>query len=259
MCTIDELYPRGVLTSSSPPTVLSVEAEEDGPAPRQLYGTSTPTESTSMAQMTSDGAEPDSQSTCGPDRSSEAAETGGERRAVPDHKQEPGDNKESPAGMDGSGGRAAAAVPTDNRSPVGEPGTQGTTPGDKTEEDEAEAALKLREPGKSHARSSLARSSESAQEQRDGENTFSSAPSEPGKTPERVDLGTKRRASVERTSSDGEPLSRMDSEDRLVKVVLVNWEAPSGAQQSAVNLVWPRRAARVRAQCHLSGTNVVPH
>lgn len=197
--------------------------------------------------MTSDGAEPDSQSTSGPNSSSEAAETGGERRAVPDHKQEPGDNNESPAGMDGSGGRAAAAVPEDNMSPVREPGTEMTAPDDKTEDDEAEAGLKLCEPGESHARSSLARSSESAQEQRDGENVFSSAPSERRKTPERVELGTKRRASVERTSSDGEPLSRMDSEDRLVKVVLVNWKRPSvdgdhrpAEQQSAGNLVWLR-------------------
>lgn len=41
VCTTDELYPRGVLTSSQPPTVLYVEAEEDGPAPGQLCGTST--------------------------------------------------------------------------------------------------------------------------------------------------------------------------------------------------------------------------
>lgn len=176
--------------------------------------------------MTSDGAEAESGSNRGPDRSSEAAGTGGERRAVPDHEQEPGDSHESPAGMDGSGGRDAAGVPANNRSPARRAGTQTTPPGDKTEECEAEAALKLCEPGESHARSSLARSSESAQEQRDGENVFSSAPSEPGKTPERVELGTKRRASVERTSSDGEPLSRMDSEDRLVKVVPLSWELP---------------------------------
>lgn len=208
--------------------------------------------------MTSDGAEPDSQSTSGPNSSSEAAETGGERRAVPDHKQEPGDNNESPAGMDGSGGRAAAAVPEDNMSPVREPGTEMTVPDDKTEDDEAEAGLKLCEPGESHARSSLARSSESAQEQRDGENVFSSAPSERRKTPERVELGTKRRASVERTSSDGEPLSRMDSEDRLVKVVLVNWKRPSvdgdhrpAEQQSAGNLVWLRWATRFQDKYRL--------
>lgn len=179
-----------------------------------------------MAQMTSDGAEPDSQPTSGPKRSSEAAETGGERRAVPDHKQEPGDNNESPAGMDGSGGRAAAAVPADNMSPVGQAGTEMTAPGEKTEDDEAEAGLKLCEPGESRARSSLARSSESAQEQRDAGNVFSSAPSERRKTPDRVELGTKRRASVERTSSDGEPLSRMDSEDRSVKVVPLDCKCP---------------------------------
>lgn len=33
MCTIDELSPCGALTSSQPPTVLDVEAGEDGPAP----------------------------------------------------------------------------------------------------------------------------------------------------------------------------------------------------------------------------------
>lgn len=211
-----------------------------------------------MAQMTSDGAEPDSQSTSEPNRSSEAAETGGERRAVPDHTQEPGDNNESPAGMDGSGGRAAAAVPADNMSPGREPGTEMTASDEKTEDDEAEAGLKLCEPGKSPGRSSSARSSESAQEQRDGENVFSSAPSERRKTPERVELGAKRRASVERTSSDGEPLSRMDSEDRLVKVVLPNWKCPSccGAyqpaeRQSAGNLVWLRRATRFQDKSRL--------
>lgn len=169
-----------------------------------------------MAQMTSEGAEPDSPPTSGPKTGSEAAETGGERRAVPDRNQEPGDNNESPAGMDESGGRAAAVLPGDNMSPGSQPGTQTTAPGDKTEEDEAEAGLKLREAEKSQARSSSARSSESAQEQRDAENVFSSARREPRKSPETVELGAKRRASVERTSSDGEPLSRMDSEDRLV-------------------------------------------
>lgn len=176
--------------------------------------------------MTSDGAEAESGSTRGPDRNSKAAGTGGERRAVPDHEQEPGNSHESPAGMDGSGARDAAAVPADNRSPARQVGTQTTAPGDKTEDDETEAPLKLCESGESRPRSSLARSSESAQEQRDEGNVFSSAPNEPGKTPERVELGTKRRASVERTSSDGEPLSRMDSEDRLVKVVPLNWELP---------------------------------
>ncbi|TNM91727.1 zinc finger protein AEBP2 [Takifugu flavidus] len=188
-----------------------------------------------MAQMTSDGAEAESESTRGPDRSSEAAGTGGERRAVPDHEQEPGDSHESPAGMDGSGGRDAAAVPADNRSPARQAGTQTTPPGDKTEEYEAEAALKLCEPGKSRARSSLARSSESAQEQRDGENVFSSAPCEPGKTPERVELGTKRRASVERTSSDGEPLSRMDSEDSIGSTLMdMDSTASSGRSTPAL-------------------------
>lgn len=194
-----------------------------------------------MAQMTSDGAEPDSQSTSGPHRSSETAETGEERRAVPDRNQEPGDNNENPAGMDGSGGRAAAVLPGDNMSPVREPGAEVTVPGDKTEDEEAEAGLKLCEPGESNARRSLARSSESAQEQRDGENVFSSAPSERRKTPERVELGTKRRASVERTSSDGEPLSRMDSEDRLVKVVRINVlvGAVSASPQSSSSQLGP--------------------
>lgn len=211
-----------------------------------------------MAQMTSDGAEPDSQSTSGPNRSSEAAETGGERRAVPDHKQEPGDNNESPPGMDGSGGRAAAVVPADNASPVGEPGTERTAPDEKTEDDETEAGLKLCEAGKSHARSRLARSSDSAQEQRDGENVFSLAPSERRKTPERVELGAKRRASVERTSSDGEPLSRMDSEDRLVKVAPLHGEGPRwcggsqpAEQRSAGNLVCFRRATSFQEKCPL--------
>lgn len=205
-----------------------------------------------MAQMTSDGAESDSQPPSGSNETGETAETGGERQVVPDHKQEPGDNNECRAGMDGSGGRGAAMEPEDNTSSVPEPGTQTAAPGEKADDNEGHLGAKLLEPGKSIARSSLSRSTESTQEQRDGENVFSSVPSERTKSAERPEHGTKRRASVERTSSDGEPLSRMDSEDRSVELTLVKGNAPCSVHVVATNeptignwnLVWLHRTAQ---------------
>lgn len=199
-----------------------------------------------MAQITSEGAEQDSQPTSDQNGTGETAETGNERQAVPDPKQEPGDNNENRAGMDVNGGRGAAVEHGDNPFPVPDSDKETTLPTEKADNDGGEPVDKLSEPGKSPAQGSLASSTDSAQEgsrvlkqeQREGENV-SSPPTDRTKTAEKAEQGTKRRASVELTSSDGEPLSRMDSEDRSVEVTLVNsMERPRADCCNNREVVW---------------------
>ncbi|XP_044041883.1 zinc finger protein AEBP2-like isoform X1 [Siniperca chuatsi] len=175
-----------------------------------------------MAQITSEGADQDSQPTSDQNGTGETAETGKEvtLQAVPDPKQEPGDNSENRAGMDVLSGRGTTV---DNPSPVSDGDKDTALPTEETDNDEGEPGGKLSEPGKSPVQGSLASSTDSAQEgsrvlkqeQREGENVSSSPPTDRTKTAEKAEHGTKRRASVELTSSDGEPLSRMDSEDSI--------------------------------------------
>lgn len=180
-----------------------------------------------MAQITSEGTEQDSQPKSDQNGTGGKTETGEEGQAVPDPKQEPGDNNENRARMDVNSGHGAAVEHGDNLSPVPEADNKTVSPSEKTDGDEAVHGGKLSEPGKSPAQGSLASSTDSAQEgsrvlkqeQREGENVSSSPPTDRTKTAEKAEHGTKRRASVELTSSDGEPLSRMDSEDRSVEVV----------------------------------------
>lgn len=178
-----------------------------------------------MAQITTEGAEQDSQPTAEQNGTGETAETGTEEQAVPDPKQEPGDNNENRAGMDVNSGRGASEEHGDDPALALEADKESASPAEKGDNDEGEPAGKLSEPGKSPVQGSLASSIDSAQEgsrvlkeeQREGESVSSSLPSDRTKTAERAEHGTKRRASVELTSSDGEPLSRMDSEDRSVE------------------------------------------
>ncbi|TMS03014.1 Zinc finger protein AEBP2 [Larimichthys crocea] len=181
-----------------------------------------------MAQITNEGAEQDSQPAPDQNGTGETAETGTEGQAVPDPKQEPGDNNENRAGMDVNTGRGAAAEHGDNRSPVPESDKETAVPSEKADSDEGEPGGKLSEPGKSPVQGSLASSTDSAQEgsrvlkqeQREGESVSSSPPADRTKTAEKAEQGTKRRASVELTSSDGEPLSRMDSEDSISSTLM---------------------------------------
>ncbi|XP_068442691.1 zinc finger protein AEBP2 [Clinocottus analis] len=176
-----------------------------------------------MAQIPSDGAEQDSQPTSDKKGTEETAETGKEGQAVPDPKQEPGDNNEHRGGMDVNSGRGAAVEDGDNLSPVPDDGKESAVPTENTGNDEEEPGGKLSEPGKSPAQGSLASSTDSAQEgsrvlkqeQREGESVFSSPPADHAKPAEKAEHGTKIQASVELTSSNGEPLSRMDSEDSI--------------------------------------------
>lgn len=209
-----------------------------------------------MAQITSEGAERDSQPTSDQNTTGETAETGKEGQAVPDPKQEPGDNNENRAGMDVNSGRGAAVEHGDNPSPAPESGQVTALPIEKTHTDEGEPDFKLSEPEKSPVQGSLASSTDSAQEgsrvlkqeQREGENVSSSPPADRTKTAEKVEHAIKRRASVELTSSDGEPLSRMDSEDRSVKVTLVNSMKRPGSD-SQNNQRWCEVATLGQVHC----------
>lgn len=168
-----------------------------------------------MAQITSEGAEQDSQSTSEQNRTGETADTGEQGQAVPDPRQEPGDSSESAGGMDASSGRDEAAEPGHDPAPA----PQSDKETAQLEPEERERADELCDPGKSPVQGSLASSTESAQE---GSRVLGAEQREGGtggtKPAERAEQGPKRRASVELSSSDGEPLSRMDSEDRSVEV-----------------------------------------
>ncbi|XP_051911752.1 zinc finger protein AEBP2 [Hippocampus zosterae] len=165
-----------------------------------------------MAQITADGAEQDSRSTLEHNNNGETVRTGFERQAVSDSKQEPDNKNDIGLGIDVSGERGAGAQ-NDHNSLLGK--------------DEGDYG-KLSEPAKSPAQGSLASSTESAQEgsrvlkaeQREGGDGSPSLPAEPTKAAEKHEHGVKRRASVEVTSSDGEPLSRMDSEDSISSTLM---------------------------------------
>lgn len=178
-----------------------------------------------MAQITTEGAEQDSHTTSNENGTGETAGTGKEGQAVLDPKQEPGDNNESRAGMDVNSCGAAKERGC-NPPLVPDADNIAVSPTEKADSNVREPGGKLSEPGKSPVQGSLASSTDSAQEgsrvlkqeQREGESVSSTPPTDRAKTAEKAEHGTKRRASVELTSSDGEPLSRMDSEDRSVEV-----------------------------------------
>ncbi|XP_057711043.1 zinc finger protein aebp2-like [Corythoichthys intestinalis] len=167
-----------------------------------------------MAQLRSKGAEGDSQPTLARHDNGETINAGYEGQA--DSKQEPDNNNETGVVMDVNTSRGAFggnsllvddAVPGEGRDyPSG----------------------KLFEPGKSPAQGSLASSTESAQEgsrvlkqeQREGGNGSPLQPAEHTKAAEKHERGGKRRASLEVASSDGEPLSRMDSEDSISSTLM---------------------------------------
>ncbi|XP_077450080.1 zinc finger protein AEBP2 [Stigmatopora argus] len=164
-----------------------------------------------MAQITAEGAERDSQPTVALRDNGESVNTGSEGQA--DFKQEPDNSNEiEPVVMDvnSRGAFAGNSLLVDDA--VEDYGGDG----------------KLSEPGKSPAQGSLASSTESAQEgsrvlkqeQREGGNGCPSPPTEHTKAAEKHEHGGKRRASLEVASSDGEPLSRMDSEDSISSTLM---------------------------------------
>lgn len=155
---------------------------------------------------------------------SETAERESEEQAVSDPKQEPGDEI---VGMNVRGATGSFTEHCLDSLPV--PGSDKEAGILMRNQHIDEAGDELSEAGKSPVQGSLASSVDSTQEgsrvlkqeQRKGENVPSPSPSAGcTKTAERATHGTKRRASQEVTSSDGEPLSRMDSEDRSVRAVI---------------------------------------
>lgn len=176
-----------------------------------------------MRQITTERAEQDYQRTSKENDTGETTVTGMEGQAVPDPKQEPGDNNDSrKAETSGVSGRDAAEEHGDAPSPVPDQETAPRT--EKSAVGERAPNLELCEAAKSPAQGSLASSTDFAQEgsrvlkqeQREGGNASASPPADHTKTADKPEHGIKRRASTELTSSDGEPLSRMDSEDRFV-------------------------------------------
>ncbi|XP_071395904.1 zinc finger protein AEBP2 [Centroberyx affinis] len=195
-----------------------------------------------MAEVTTEGPEQDSQTTTDQNGTGETGETGKEEQALPDPKQEPGDNENGVVGMDVNGGHGATEEQEDNSSPVPDAVKETVSPTESRSNDEGETGDKLSEPGKSPVRGSLASSTESVpessrvlkQEQRE-EESVSSPPTDRTKTAEKTEHGTKRRASVEISSSDGEPLSRMDSEDSIGSTLMdVESTASSGRSTPAM-------------------------
>ncbi|XP_029901195.1 zinc finger protein AEBP2 [Myripristis murdjan] len=198
-----------------------------------------------MAEVTTEGPEQDSERTADQNGAGETGETGKEEQALPDPKQEPGDN-ESGAGMDVNGGHGAVTTgeeeEEDNSSPVPNAGKETVSPTENRLDGEGETGGKLSEAGKSPVRGSLASSTEGVpegsrvlkQEQRE-EESVSSPPTDRTKTAEKGEHGTKRRASVEMSSSDGEPLSRVDSEDSIGSTLMeVESTASSGRSTPAM-------------------------
>lgn len=165
-----------------------------------------------MAQITSEGPEKDPQPTSGEHGTGEAAAAGERGRAELDPEQEPGHNNERGAGMDATRSREAERR---GSNPAAMPDADKVA--EKAENNVREPGGELSEAGKSPVQGSLASGTDSAQEgsrvlkqeQREGDGVSSGAS-------DRAKPAAKRRASVEVASSDGEPLSRMDSEDRCV-------------------------------------------
>ncbi|XP_068611292.1 zinc finger protein aebp2-like [Brachionichthys hirsutus] len=74
-------------------------------------------------------------------------------------------------------------------------------------------------------------------EQRAGENASRSPPAERPQSAEKHEHGSKRRASVELTSLDGEPLSRMDSEDSSSGSTLMDLDSTASSGRSTPALL----------------------
>ena len=155
-----------------------------------------------MAALTTDGTERGSG-----EPADGTGKPGSEARAPPpDHRQEvlPGDAEHgADMGADGGHGGDPSPGPHADKDPV---------PSTERGDSDAKTAEKLCEPpGESvGGPAGLAGSSET----QPGEQRAESGRTKPGGRP--AEPGPKRRASLEISSSDGEPLSRMDSEDRSV-------------------------------------------
>ncbi|KAM9407276.1 zinc finger protein AEBP2 isoform 2-T3 [Salvelinus alpinus] len=170
-----------------------------------------------MAAVTTNGTEQDSTSTNEQNGTLDKGENGKKKQGPTDPKQEPGDNEDGTE-MDVSN-RDSKEKPS-----VAKESVLSTENGNKEE-----PACELSEPVKSPVEGIPASSTETGesivelnQEQR--AESVSSPPSsdktKSEESTEKTDRGIKRLASVEISSSDGEPLSRMDSEDSISSTLM---------------------------------------
>ncbi|XP_029598272.1 zinc finger protein AEBP2 isoform X1 [Salmo trutta] len=176
-----------------------------------------------MAAVTTNDTEQDSTPANELNGTSDKGENGNNKQGPIDSKQEPGDNEDGTE-MDVSNGDSEEEKPSVAPEVAKESGLP-TENGNK----EDEPACELSEPVKSPVEGIPASSTETGestvelnQEQR--EESVSSPPSsdktKSEESTEKTDHGIKRRASVEISSSDGEPLSRMDSEDSISSTLM---------------------------------------
>ncbi|XP_020346659.1 zinc finger protein AEBP2 isoform X1 [Oncorhynchus kisutch] len=175
-----------------------------------------------MAAVTTKGTEQDSTPTNEQNGTLDKGENGNKKQGPADSKQEPGDNKDGPemdvSNRDSKEEKHSVALEVAKESIL------------STENcNKEEPACELSEPVKSPVQGIPASSTETGesivelkQEQR--EESASSPPSsdktKSEESTEKTDRGIKRRASVEISSSDGEPLSRMDSEDSISSTLM---------------------------------------
>ncbi|XP_062339520.1 zinc finger protein AEBP2-like isoform X1 [Osmerus eperlanus] len=176
-----------------------------------------------MAAATTDGTDQDSPYTSDHNGTGDTGEDGEKTRGLPDSKQEPGDN-ENGLEMDvndGHGGGEEHEKPSPDSYASKETVLRNG---------ELEMGCELSVPGNSPEHERPSSSSDPVESWRGlkEEQREESVPSPPSSVPsppsdlktrddctEKSDHGIKRRASLEISSSDGEPLSRMDSEDSI--------------------------------------------
>ncbi|XP_014876475.1 zinc finger protein aebp2-like isoform X1 [Poecilia latipinna] len=190
-----------------------------------------------MAQMRAEGTEHGSQSESKQSDSCEAAWTSLKGQAAEDPRREPGVNNEDKPAEDC--GSCKAAGPGHNPPPFPDMDGEGTSPHSKPGNNDVECGFELGEPGESPAQGSLASSTDSAQEgsrvlkaeQRETENVCSSAPRCCTKPAEKAEHAARRWVGVE----EGEPLSRMDSEDSFCSTLMdIESTASSGRSTPAM-------------------------
>ncbi|XP_035604652.1 zinc finger protein AEBP2-like isoform X2 [Oncorhynchus keta] len=176
-----------------------------------------------MAAVTTNGTEQDSTPANEQNGTLAKGENRNNKQGPADSKQEPGDNEDETE-MDVSNGDSKEEKPS-VAPEVAKESVLPTENGNK----EDELACELSEPVKRPVEGIPASSTETGestvelnQEQR--EESVSSPPSsdktKSEESTEKTDHGIKRRASVEISSSDGEPLSRMDSEDSISSTLM---------------------------------------
>ncbi|XP_027899970.1 zinc finger protein AEBP2-like [Xiphophorus couchianus] len=191
-----------------------------------------------MAQMRAEGTEHGSYQSESKQSDSWTSLMG---QAAEDPKREPGVNNEDKPAEDC--GSCTAVGPGHNPPPFSDMDGEGTSPHSKPGNNDVEGGFKLGEPGESPAQGSLASSTDSAQEgsrvlkaeQREAENVCSSAPRGCTKPAGKAEHAARRWVGVELNSVEGEPLSRMDSEDSFCSTLMdIESTASSGRSTPAM-------------------------